>query len=157
MGRRVLPAPEKKGGGGKTLLIVGGIAAVGGGVALAAGGGGGGDDGSGGSGGTSGGNAQNRTESGVVGDQESAGFTFVATRAGTAEMTVTWSDRNVALQINCQDEAPPYTPCPGSFNRTSDTSARYTTPVTPKTYLVVVGNFSGRPGREPFTLVISYP
>jgi hypothetical protein len=147
-----VPAKEKK-GGSRTLLIVGGVALVGGGAALALGGG---DDDPGVEGLPP--NAQvTRTESGAVGAQEQAGFTFVASRAGTMEVTVNWQDRNVALQIDCQEEAPPYTPCGGVFNRTSDTSARYTGTVTQRTYLVLVSNFSGRAGAEPFTIVLRYP
>jgi hypothetical protein len=146
-------APAKEKGGSKTLLIVGGLALAGGGAALALGGG---DDDPGVEGLPP--NAQvTRTESGAVGAQEQAGFTFVATRAGTMEATVNWQDRNVTLQIDCQEEAPPYTGCGGAFNRTSDTSGRYTASVTQKAYLVLVSNFSARAGAEPFTIVLRYP
>ena len=150
------PAAEpKKKGGSKTLLVVGGLAVVGGGVALAAGGGGG----------SSGGTtpttqatpATTRTESGAAHDQEQVGFLFVASRAGTFEATVTWQDRNVQLVIDCAEEAPPYTACAGTFSRTTDTSARYTASVTQKQYLVLVSNYSGRAGAEPFTLTLRYP
>jgi hypothetical protein len=145
-------APKKK--GGKGLLIGGAVVLVGGGAALAAGGGGGGTDG-----GTTPGNtpATTRTESGAVADQQQAGFLFVASRAGTFEATVTWQNRNVGLTIDCAEEAPPYTACTGTFNRLTDTSGRYSAPVTQKQYLVVVSNFSGQAGAEPFTLTLRYP
>jgi hypothetical protein len=144
--------PTKKKGGGKGLLIVGGLAVAGGGVALAAGGGGG-DGGTD----TGGGNLQTRTETGAVRDQEQAPFLFVASRAGTAEVTITWQDRTIGLQIDCQEEAPPYTGCGGTFTRTTDTSGRYTASVTQKQYLVLVSNYSGRAGAEPFTITLRYP
>ena len=146
-------APKKK--GGKGLLIGGAVVLVGGGAALAAGGGGGG--GSGGGSPTTTLPGTSRTESGVVGDQEQIPFLFVATRAGTFEATITWQDRNVSLDLSCAQEAPPYTQCVGTSVRTTDTSARYTSPVTQQQYLVFVSNYSGRAGREPFTLTIRYP
>jgi hypothetical protein len=148
------PAPEKKGSGSRTLLIVGGVALVGGGAAVALGGGGDDDPGPED---IPEGTTLTRTESGTLGAQQQAGFTFVATRPGMMEATVTWQDRNIALQIDCQEEAPPYTGCGGVFARTSDTSGRYTASVTQKTYLVLVSNFSSRAGAEPFTITIRYP
>lgn len=157
------PTPDaaaKKGGGGKTILIVGGLAAVGGGVALAAGGGGGG-------GGTGAGTPtptttpapaarSSQTFSGTLADQESRGFPVTATRAGTLEAIVTWQDRAIRLSLDCQLDAPPYTPC-GQGNRTTDTTSVISTTVTQTTYLIVVGNYTGRSGLEPFTLQVLYP
>lgn len=158
------PAPAaaaKKGGGGKTILIVGGLAAVGGGVALAAGGGGGG-------GSTGGGGAtpttttlpaaprSTQTFNGSLADQESRGFVVTATRAGTLDAMVTWADRSIRLSLDCQLEAPPYTQC-GTSNRTTDTTAGLSTSVIQTTYLIVVGNYTGRAGTEAFTLQVLYP
>jgi tetratricopeptide (TPR) repeat protein len=148
-------AEPKKKGGSKALLVIGGVALAGGGAAVALGGGGGG--GGGGTPTTQSAPSTSRTESGAARDQEQVGFLFVASRAGTMEATVTWQDRAVALQIDCQEEAPPYTGCAGTFNRTTDTSARYTASVTQRQYLVLVSNYSGRAGAEPFTLTLRYP
>jgi hypothetical protein len=154
-------APGKKGGGGKTILIVGGLAAVGGGVALAAGGGGGG-------GSTGGGGAtptpspspatarSTQTFNGTLADQESRGFVVTATRAGTLEAMLTWQDRSIRLSLDCQLEAPPYTPC-GTSNRTSDTTAGLSASVIQTSYLIVVANYSSRAGTEAFTLTVLYP
>lgn len=146
-------APARGKGGSKTLLIVGGLALAGGGAALAAGGGGGGSDG-GNDGGTF---ATSRTESGAVADNEVSYFRFTASRAGTFEATLTWQDRNVGLTIACQEVEPPYTQCPGAYSRTSDTSGRFTSPVTQREYLIGVQNFSGRSAAEPFTILLRYP
>jgi hypothetical protein len=146
--------PAKKKGGGKGLLIGGAVALVGGGVALAAGGGGGS---AATPGGTTGGTTQSRTESGAVADQQQAPFLFVASRAGTLEATITWQNRNVNLTVDCAQEAAPYTQCAGTFSRTSDTTARFTAPVTQQQYLVLVSNYSGQAGAEPFTLTLRYP
>jgi hypothetical protein len=156
------PVAAKRGGGGKTILIVGGLAAVGGGVALAAGGGGGG-------GSTGGGGAtpttttlpaaaarSTQTFSGSLADQEARGFTVTATRGGTLDAMVTWQDRSIRLSLDCQLEAPPYTAC-GTANRTSDTTAGLSTSVIQTTYLIVVGNYTGRAGNEAFTLMVLYP
>jgi hypothetical protein len=157
------PAPatsSKKGGGGKTILIVGGLAAVGGGVALAAGGGGGGSTGGGGATPTpspSPATARSmQTFNGTLADQESRGFVVTATRAGTLEAMLTWQDRSIRLSLDCQLEAPPYTPC-GTSNRTSDTTAGLSASVTQTSYLIVVGNFTRRDGTEAFTLTVLYP
>jgi hypothetical protein len=147
------PPAQKKKGGSKTLLLIGGLAVVGGGAALAAGGGGGGSDNAP----DGGGFTTTRNESGAVADNEVSYFRFTASRAGTFEGTLTWQDRNVGLTIGCQEVEPPYTPCPGSFQRTSDTTARFTTPVTQREYLISVSNFSGRSTTEPFTIVLRYP
>lgn len=147
-------APAKKGGSSKALLVIGGVALAGGGAALALGGGGGSGDG----GGTEdGGFTTSRTESGAVADNEVSYFRFTASRSGTFEATLTWQDRNVALTVGCQEVEPPYTPCPGSYQRTSDITGRFTTPVTQKEYLISVSNFSGRNTAEPFTILLRYP
>jgi hypothetical protein len=148
------PAPEKK-KGGKGLLIGAGVVLVGGGVALAAGGGG--SDGGSGSDPTSPAAPQTFNASGSVSDQEQQGYTFVASKAGTMEATITWQDRNISLTMACQLNDPPYTQCSGTYNRLTETSGRFTSPVTQTTYLVVVENFSGRAGAEPFTITIRYP
>jgi hypothetical protein len=156
------PVAKKK-GGSKAILIVGGLAAVGGGVALAAGGGGGG-----------GGSATTpttptttlapqptfsgmleRADSVPTGEQR--GYTVTATRSGTLEAKVTWQTRDIRLEVDCQESAPPYTQCSGTYVRTSDTTGTFTTPVQQKEYLVVVSNFSSRAGAESFTLQIRYP
>jgi len=155
-----LPAasPPKKGGGGKTILIIAGLAAAGGGVALAAGGGGGG------SGAVSttptttlpSEQRNSQTFSGNLGDQESRPFTFVVIKTGTLEATVTWQDRQIGLSLGCQVQDPPYTQI-GTSNRTSDTTARLSATITANTYLILVSNYSGRAGLEPFTLTVLYP
>jgi hypothetical protein len=153
--------PKKKGGGGKTILIVGGLAAVGGGVALAAGGGGGGSA-SGGGGTTPPPTTappaprSSQTFTGSLVDQEQRGFVVTATRAGTLDATVTWSDRSLALSLGCQTEAAPYTQC-GTSNRTSDTTATLTATVVQTSYLILVSNYAGRSGAESFTLTVLYP
>ena len=154
-------APAKKGGGGKTILIVGGLAAVGGGVALAAGGGGGGGS-TGGGGGTPttttlpAAPRTTQTFSGTLADQEARGFTVTATRPGTLDAMLTWQDRSIRLSLDCQTEAPPYTAC-GTANRTSDITAVLSASVIQTTYLIVVGNYTGRAGTETFTLQVLYP
>jgi hypothetical protein len=156
-------ASARKGGSGKTILIVGGLAAVGGGVALAAGGGGGGGGSTGGGGGASpttttlpAAPRSSQTFNGTLADQEIRGFTVSATRAGTLDAILTWQDRSIRLSLDCQLEAPPYTAC-GTSNRTSDTTANLSTSVTPTTYLIVVANYTGRAGTEPFMLQVLYP
>ena len=147
--------PKKKGGSSKALLVVAGVAAVGGGAALALGGGGGG--GGGGATVTTQPALQTFTANGSLPDGDARYFTFVATRAGTAEATVTWQDRAMNLPIGCQFLNPPYRECPGTYNRTTDTSGRYTTAVVQDSYLISVSNYEGRAGEEPFTITIRYP
>ena len=147
-------APKKKGGSGKALLVVGGVAAVGGGAALALGGGGGGGAAST----TPDAPAlQTFTGSGTIPDGDQRYFTFVASRAGTAEATITWQDRAMNLPLGCQFQNPPYRECPGTYNRTTDTTGRYTTSVVQDSYLISVSNYEGRGGEEPFTITIRYP
>jgi hypothetical protein len=147
-------APAKKGGGGKGLLVIGGLAVVGGGVALAAGGGGSGGDG-GGSSPTTSLPAQTLNRSGTVGVNGSEAMVVVASRAGSLEVTLTWSDGNHQLDIVCQENPPPYTSCGGTYNRTSNTSARYTASVQQKEYLVLVNNYVNV--NQSYTVVIRYP
>jgi hypothetical protein len=145
------PAPPAKKGGGKGLLVVGGLAVVGGGVALAAGGGGGG----GSSPTTTTAAAQTLNRSGTVGGNGSEPIVVVASRAGSLEVTLTWSDGNHQLDIVCQENLPPYTNCGGTYNRTSNTSARYTSSVQQKEYLVVVNNYVNV--NQSYTVVVRYP
>ena len=142
--------PKKK--GGKGLLIAGGAVLAGGGVALAAGGGGGSSGSP-----TTTTPGQSRTESSAISDQEQVPFTLVASRAGTLEVTITWQDRNVSLSVGCQEQDSPYTQCTGTFTRTTDTTGRFSTPVRQTGYLVLVSNYSGRAGAEPFTITLRYP
>jgi hypothetical protein len=147
--------PPKQGGAGKALLI-GALAVGAGGAALAAGGGGGGSSGS-----SAPPASDTRTTlqfSGTVVPQEQRGYTFTASKAGVAEVKVSWQDTQLELRIDCQDNAPPYNGCGGLFNRTSNTTANYTTSVVQaKTYLILVSNFSSRSGAEPFTVQILHP
>ena len=63
----------------------------------------------------------------------------------------------LSLPISCQFQNPPYRECPGTYNRTSDTTGRYTTAVVQDSYLLAVGNYEGRGGAESFTITIRYP
>jgi tetratricopeptide (TPR) repeat protein len=143
--------PAKK-GGSKALLVIGGVALAGGGAALALGGGGGGG---GGTPTTTLSAQQTFTASGTIVEGNSQYYTFVASRAGTMEATITWQDRSVELRLTCQLRDPPYTQCPGTYNRTTDTTARFTGTVVQNTYLVGVDNYDGR--TESFTITIRYP
>jgi hypothetical protein len=146
-------APAKKGGGGgKTLLVVGGLAAVGGGVALAAGSGGGSSGSTDNNSPSTPGQTFERSGTLAPGPE---GFVVTPSRAGTLEASVSWTDRNLKLDVYCQEEPPPYTGCGGTYNRTSDTTARYTANVPQKPILVIVHNYETVP--QSFTLVIRYP
>jgi len=155
--------PPKKGGGGKTILIIAGLAAAGGGVALAAGG-------KGGSSGTSttpttpaatptpaptASSTLERTD--AVPNGEFRGFVVTASKAGTLQAKVQWHNRDVKLDLGCQESNAPYTACNGTYVRINDTEATYSVPVQQKEYLVIVSNFSGLPGAEAFTVLIQYP
>jgi hypothetical protein len=145
--------PPKKGGSGKVILL-GALAVGAGGAALAAGGGGGGG------GSSSAASTDTRTTlqfSGTAASQEQRPYTFTASKPGVAEVRVTWQDSQLELRIDCQEEAPPYTGCGGQFNRTTNTTASYTTNVQQKQYLILVSNFSSRSGAEPFTVQILHP
>ena len=155
--------PQKKGGGGKTILIIAGLAAAGGGVALAAGG----------KGGASGTSATPTTpgatptpapttsttleRTDAVPNGEFRGFVVTASKAGTLQAKVQWRNRDVKLDLGCQESNPPYTQCNGTYTRVNDTEATFSTPVQPKEYLVTVGNYSGLAGAETFTVLIQYP
>ena len=114
------PAVTAKKGGGKGLLIIGGLAVAGGGVALAGGGG------------KSGGSAattpvtttQMLTFTGTlpVGDVSSECKQVIATKSGTLEARLTWTNGQIGWSIGCQEHDPPYTGCIGTSNRTSNTS-----------------------------------
>jgi hypothetical protein len=149
-------APAKKGGSGKWILIGGVVAAGAGGAALAAGGGGGSSSPSR----TTTTPTETRTAlqfSGTLASQEQRFYTFVASKAGTAEVKLGWQDNQLQLSIDCQEEAPPYSGCNGQFNRTTNTTAQYTAAVQQKTYLIIVSNYSSRAGAEPFTVQILHP
>ena len=149
--------PATKKGGGKGLLVVGGLAVVGGGVALAAGGGGGS------SGNGSGGSATTTTtlpiqtlnRSGALAGYSYDHVVVTATRPGSLEVVLTWTDRDNRLDIACQEQAPPYTGCGGTYNRTSDTSARYTATVQQKEYLITINNY--QPVPQTYTIIVRYP
>lgn len=145
-------APKK--GGGKTLLVIGGVALAGGGAALALGGGGGGAGTENGPGGPP---LQVHTETAWVQDGQPALVGFVASRAGTVDVTITWQNRNVDLPIGCQLRDPPYTDCRGTYTRTTDTSGRFTAAVTQAAYLLSVNHFAGRGEPENFTITVRYP
>jgi tetratricopeptide (TPR) repeat protein len=148
---RTSPAPAKSGGPSKALII-GGVLLAGGGAAVALAGGGGG----GGSSSTPADTRNSQVFTGNLPSQDIRGFTVTASKAGTLEATLTWQDRSISLTIDCQEKSPPYTQC-GHSNRTTDTSALLTTPVTQKEYDIIVNNFSDRAGAEPFTLTVRYP
>jgi hypothetical protein len=153
------PAGAKKArGGSKVLLLVGGIAVAGTGVALATAGGS--------DGGTAGpttttpspsaiGGSLERTES--VPDGEQRFYTVTTTKAGTMQVKLSWRNGNVKLDVGCQESLPPYVQCSGSYVRTSSVTASFAVPVQQKEYLVVVSNYSGIPGTEPFVVHIDYP
>jgi hypothetical protein len=160
------PSPAKKGGGGgKTLLVVGGLAVVGGGVALAGGGGGGGSSGSGSGAGAAPTTTttattlptQGFTQQGAVAAGAEQYFPVTPRRAGTLEATVTWTNRNLRLDLTCLEAAAPYTACPGTYTRTSDTSGRYQAELVQKEYLLGVANYGSTTGSETFTVVVRYP
>jgi hypothetical protein len=92
-----------------------------------------------------------------VANQEQKGYLVTPARAGTLTAKVVWQNREVLLQMDCQDSNPPYTQCPGTYTRLNDTSAQYVTAVQQHEYLILVENFSGRPGAENYTVLIEYP
>jgi hypothetical protein len=148
-----VPLPAKTGGGGKkVLLIVGGLAVAGGGAAVALGGGGSstGDSSSGGSG-------QTLERSEVIGPQEQKIFNVTPSRAGTLQVQVTWRNRDLRIDVGCQEHAPPYVQCGGNYVRTSDTTATFNVSVTQKEYDVILSNFSSVATPEPCTVVVRYP
>jgi len=150
------PAPRK--GGSKKGLVIGGIVAAGAAVGVAAGaGGGGGGSSSGGTGGpTGGGGLQTLTFTGTL---PNAGGSYeckqiVATRSGTMEARLTWTNGQLALGIDCQEHDPPYVQC-GSSNRTSNTSATLTVAVTQKTYDICP--YNNDETQDNYTLVVTFP
>lgn len=144
--------PEKKGGSHKGLII-GGVVLAAAGVAIAAAGGGGGGGGS--TAVTPPDTRNSQVFTGSVPAQEIRGFTVTASKSGTLEATLTWTNRTISLTIDCQEHSPPYTQC-GHSNRTTDTSAAITVSVTQKEYDIIVNNFNDV-GPEPFTLTVRYP
>jgi hypothetical protein len=151
------PAAAPKKGGSKKGLVIGGIVAAGAavGVAVGAGGGGGSSSGSG-SGGQSGGTLQTLTFNGTL---PNAGGSYeckqvVATKPGTLEARLTWTNSQVEMGIGCQEHDPPYIQC-GSSNRTSNTSAMLTVAVTQKTYDICPSN-NGET-QDTYTLVVTFP
>jgi tetratricopeptide (TPR) repeat protein len=146
-------APKK--GGSKKGLVIGGIVAAGAAVGVAAGAGGGG--GSGSAGDASGGTRQTLTFTGTL---PNAGGTYeckqiVATRSGTLEARLTWTNGQIELGVLCQEHDPPYNQCSGTSNRTTNTSAVLTTAVTQKTYDVCPYNNSET--QDNYTLVVLFP
>jgi hypothetical protein len=139
-----------KKGGGKTLLIVGGLAAAGGIAALA-----GGSKGSTTQPTTT--TNQSLTFTGTLphGDVSSECKNAVATKAGTLDARLTWTNGQIEMSIGCQEHDPPYTACTANSNRTSNTSATLTVPVTQKTYDICPANYSGT--ADTYTLVILLP
>lgn len=152
------PAVAQKKGGSKKGLIIGGVVAAGAavGVAAAAGGGGGSSD-AGAGGGAPGGTLQTLSFTGTL---PNAGGTYeckqiVATKAGTLEARLTWTNGQIELGILCQEHDPPYTQCPGPSNRTSNTTAVLTTPVTQKAYDICP--YNNNETQENYTLVVTFP
>ena len=151
------PAPKK--GGSKKGLVIGGIVAAGAAVGVAAGAGGGGGSGSSsGSGGSAGGGGlQTLTFTGTL---PNAGGTYeckqiVATRSGTLEARLSWTNGQLALGILCQEHDPPYVQCSAGSNRTSNTTAVLTTPVTQKTYDICP--YNNDETQDNYTLVVTFP
>ena len=149
--------PEKKKGGSKAIFVVGGLAVAGGAVALAGGGG---------SSNSSSNTSTTPTSSSTLQTLNFSGSlpTFgrdteckqaVPTKAGTLEATLTWTNGQLALRIGCQEHDPPYVQCGGTSNRTSNTSASYSTAVSQKTYDICVSNDSDTV--DNYTLVIRFP
>jgi len=149
------PAPTGKKGGSKKGIVIGGLAAAAAvGVAVAAGGGG--DSGTSG-GGSGAGGLQTLTFTGTL---PNAGGSYeckqiVATKSGTMEARLNWTNGQLALGISCQEHDPPYVQCPNNSNRTSNTSAVLTTPVTQKTYDVCP--YNNDEIQDNYTLVVTFP
>lgn len=151
-GAAPMTAPEKKKGGSKAIFILGGLAAAGG-IAAAAGGGSGGGSASTSTTPTT----QTLTFTGTLpqGDVSSECKQVVATKPGTMEAQMTWTNGQLALGIGCQEHDPPYTACAGTSNRTSNTTAALTVAVTQKTYDVCPNNYTGTV--DTYTLVVRVP
>jgi hypothetical protein len=147
----------KAGGGGSTkwLLIGGGVVAAGGAAAVLAGGGGG---------------AGGETFTGTLCGEDYAAsrggceayrdFDIVVSASGTIEVTATWTDSSALYQLFLRDQN--YTDI-ASSNRTSNTSSRLTTAVSPQTacptcayhLLVYRGDRDGGP--LPFNVSVRHP
>ena len=150
------PAVAEKKGGSKKGLVIGGVVAAGAAVAVAAGAGGGG----GGESGTPTTPGETRQTLSFTGTLPNAGGTYeckqiVATRAGTLEARLTWTNGQIELGILCQEHDPPYNQCASGSNRTSNTSALLTTAVTQKTYDVCPYNNSET--QDNYMLVVLFP
>jgi hypothetical protein len=140
---------EKKKGGSKTILVIGGIAVAGGAAVLAAGGGS-----SNSAPKTPTDSRNSLTFSGTLPNSSSyTCYTVVATKAGTLDATLTWTNGQIEFGIGCSD--PANLDCGGTYNRTSNVSAKYTVAVSQKTYQICPYNNSGRP--DPYNLVILFP
>ena len=70
---------------------------------------------------------------------------------------LTWQDRSIALTIGCQLERSALHGL--SAPRTGRRIRRpvLSSSVTQTTYLILVSNYTGRAGTEPFTLTVLYP
>ena len=151
------PAVAQKKGGSKKGLVIGGVLAAGAAVAVAAGAGGGGGGGETPTNTPPGETRQTLTFNGTL---PNAGGSYeckqiVATKPGTLEARLTWTNGQLALGIDCQEHDPPYTQCSGVSNRTSNTSAVLTTPVTQKTYDICP--FNNGETQDNYTLVVLFP
>jgi tetratricopeptide (TPR) repeat protein len=151
------PAAAEKKGGSKKGLIIGGVLAAGAAVGVAAAAGGGDGDSGGGTSTPPGGTLQTLNFTGTL---PNAGGTYeckqiVATKAGTLEARLTWTNGQLELGILCQEHDPPYTQCPGPSNRTSNTTAVLTTPVTQKSYDVCP--YNNNETQDSYTLVVTFP
>ena len=145
---------EKKKGGSKAILVIGGIAVAGGAAALAAGGGSGSSSSSTPTTPTTP-TTQTMTFTGTLASENIDCKQIVATKPGTLEARLTWTDPQVDLGISCQEHDPPYTGCAGTSNRTSNTTRVLTTPVTQKTYDVCPNSYGSRGGA--YTFVVTFP
>ena len=150
-----VPMKEKKGGSGKLLLIGGGVAAAAG-VALAAGGGGGGG---GATATTQPSDGRNRLEfSGRLPNAQGGSYdnyTIVATRPGTLEARVTWTNGQIEIGISCCPAGVCNVGCTGAYTRTSNTSGVYTLQATPQVYWMQPYNNSGT--SDTYTFVVLFP
>ena len=146
-GKAPAQTAEKKGGGGhKGLLIGAGIVAVGGGVAIAAA--------SGGSKASD--NRQTLNFADSVAENEQRFFSVIPRSAGALEATVTWQDGQIELGVGLEERNPPYTDL-GQAQRTTNTTRVLRANVTQQEYVVIVSNYSGRRGTEPFTVRVTLP
>jgi hypothetical protein len=151
-------APKAAGGGGskKWLLIGGGVVAAGGAAAVLAGGG-------------NNGPAEDVFTGTLCGEDYAASrggceayrdFDIVVSASGTLDVTATWTDGRALYQLFLRDQD--YTDI-ASSNRTSNTSSRLTTAVSPQTacpscayhLLVYRGDRDGAP--LPFNVSVRHP